>query len=169
MSRQLEFRGGVKLQAGKLQVAKLWVAKLQVTKLQAGKLQEAKLQVAKLQAGKLQVAKLQVAKLQVAKLQVAKLKAGKLQAGKVHADSFLEIIYALLHHHLFINHGGHWGTTDDFITSFLHFFLCSLHCPLGLGELHASPFSDVVFPPLPLSALSFFCFHCALQDGFGQT
>ena len=29
-----------------------------------------------------------------------------------------------------------------------------LHCPLGLAELQACPFRDVVFPPLPLSALS---------------
>ena len=28
-----------------------------------------------------------------------------------------------------------------------------LHCPLGLAELQACPFPDVVFPPLPLSAL----------------
>ena len=28
-----------------------------------------------------------------------------------------------------------------------------LHCPLGLSELRACPFPDVVFPPLPLSAL----------------
>ena len=44
-----------------------------------------------------------------------------------------------------------------------------LQCPLGLGELQACPFPDVVFPPLLLSALSSFPFHCALQDGFGQT
>ena len=44
-----------------------------------------------------------------------------------------------------------------------------LHCPLGLAELQACPFPDVVFPPLPLSALSSSPFHCALQDGFGQT
>ena len=44
-----------------------------------------------------------------------------------------------------------------------------LHCPLGLGELQACPFPDDVFPPLPLSALSSSPFHCALQDGFGQT
>ena len=44
-----------------------------------------------------------------------------------------------------------------------------LHCPLGLDELQACPFPDVVFPPLPLSALSSSPFHCALQDGFGQT
>ena len=31
------------------------------------------------------------------------------------------------------------------------------------------PFHDVVFPPLLLSALSSSPFHCALQDGFGQT
>ena len=44
-----------------------------------------------------------------------------------------------------------------------------LHCPLGLTELQACPFPDVVFPPLPLSALSSSPFHCALQDGFCQT
>ena len=44
-----------------------------------------------------------------------------------------------------------------------------LHCPLGLAELQACPFPDVVFPPLPLSALSSSPFNCALQDGFGQT
>ena len=44
-----------------------------------------------------------------------------------------------------------------------------LHCPLGLGEFQACPFPDVVFIPLSLSALSSFPFHCALQDGFGQT
>ena len=42
------------------------------------------------------------------------------------------------------------------------------HCLLGLGELHACPFPDVVYPPLPLSALSSSPFHCALQDGVGQ-
>ena len=29
-----------------------------------------------------------------------------------------------------------------------------LHCPFGLAELQACPFPHVVFPPLPLSALS---------------
>ena len=44
-------------------------------------------------------------------------------------------------------------------------------CPLPAGtwQLQACPFSDVVFPPLPLSTLSSSPFHCALQDGFGQT
>ena len=44
-----------------------------------------------------------------------------------------------------------------------------LHCPLGLGELQACPFPDVVFQPLSLSASSSSPFHRALQDGFGQT
>ena len=41
--------------------------------------------------------------------------------------------------------------------------------PLGLAELQACPFPDVVFSPLPLFALSSSSFHCALQDGFDQT
>ena len=48
-------------------------------------------------------------------------------------------------------------------------FFPVLHCPFGLAELQACPFPGVVFPPLPLSALSSSPFHCALQDGFGQT
>ena len=48
-------------------------------------------------------------------------------------------------------------------------FFPVLHCPLGPAELQACPFPDVVFPPLPLSVLSFSPFHYALQDGFGQT
>ena len=48
-------------------------------------------------------------------------------------------------------------------------FFPVLHCPLGLGEIQACPFRDVVFPFLPLSALPPSPFHCALQDGFGQT
>ena len=59
----------------------------------------------------------------------------------------------LISSHLSLNREGRWGTTDDFTTSFLHFFPI-LHCPLGLGELLTCPFPDVVFPPLPLSALS---------------
>ena len=47
-------------------------------------------------------------------------------------------------------------------------FFPVLHCPLGFAELQACPFPDVFFPPLPLSDLSSFPFHCALQDGFGQ-
>ena len=44
-----------------------------------------------------------------------------------------------------------------------------LHCSLGLAELQACPFADIVFPPLTLSALSSSPSHFALQDGFGQT
>ena len=39
---------------------------------------------------------------------------------------------------------------------------------MGLGEPQACPFPDVVFPPLPLSALSSSPFHCALQDGLAR-
>ena len=35
-----------------------------------------------------------------------------------------------------------------------------LHCLLGLGKLQACPFTDVVFPPLPLSA--FFTVPCKM-------
>ena len=63
------------------------------------------------------------------------------------------------HHHLSLNRKGRYGTP----------FFPVLHCPLGLGELQACPFLEVVFPPLPLSAWSSSHFHCALQDGFGQT
>ena len=77
------------------------------------------------------------------------------------------------HHHQSLNREGRWGTKDDFATSFFFLFFSSifpvLHCPLGLAELQACPFPDVVSQPLPLSALSFSHFHCALQDGFGQT
>ena len=60
------------------------------------------------------------------------------------------------HHHLSLNSEDHWGTKDDFTTSYsISIFLC--------------PFPDVVFPPLPLSAWSSSPFYCSLQDGFGQT
>ena len=72
------------------------------------------------------------------------------------------------HHHQSLNFEGRWGTTDDFATSFLHFSLFSTAL-CGLGELQACPFPNVAFPPLPLSASSSSPFHCALQDGFGQT
>ena len=81
-----------------------------------------------------------------------------------HYTHIIKIIY----HRLSLNREGRWCTTDDFATSFAPFFPV-LHCPLWLGELQACPFPDVVFPPLPLSALSSFPSHCGLQDGFGQT
>ena len=60
--------------------------------------------------------------------------------------------------HLSLNREDRWGTTDDFTASFLHFFPV-LHCRQGLGELQACPFPDIVFPPLPLSALTSPHFH----------
>ena len=72
------------------------------------------------------------------------------------------------HHHLSPNREGRWGTTDDFATSFLHFSLFSTAL-CDLPNSRPCPFPDVVFPPLPLSALSSSPSHCALQDGFGQT
>ena len=82
-------------------------------------------------------------------------------------DLQLISVLSFLHLHLPLNRGGLWGTTDDFTTSSLHFSLFST--ALALGELQASPFLDVVFPSLFLSALSYSPFHCALPDGFGQT
>ena len=38
-------------------------------------------------------------------------------------------------------------------------FFCILHCPLGLCQLKTCPFPDVIFPPLPLTALSSFPFY----------
>ena len=40
---------------------------------------------------------------------------------------------------------------------------------VNLHQLQACLFPGVVFPPLPLSALSSSHFYCTLQDGFGQT
>ena len=81
--------------------------------------------------------------------------------------AFLQTFF-YYHLHLSLNCGDRWGTKVDFTTSFLPFFPVH-HCPLGLDELHACPFPDVVFLSLFLSALSSFRFHCALQDGFSQT
>ena len=41
-----------------------------------------------------------------------------------------------------------------------------LHFPLGLGKLQACPFPDVIFQPLPLSALSFPPFSLCLARWF---
>ena len=60
------------------------------------------------------------------------------------------------------------GRNRWFCNQFSPFFHV-LHCSLGLAELQACSFPDVVFLPLPLSTLSSSPFHCALQDGFGQT
>ena len=72
------------------------------------------------------------------------------------------------HHHQSLNREGRWGTTDDFATSFLHFSLFST----ALWDLpNSRPVHTLMLSshPLPLFALSTSPFHCALQDGFGQT
>ena len=57
----------------------------------------------------------------------------------------------LISSHLSLNRKGRWGTTGDVATSFLHFSLFFT----ALWDLaHCRPVPDVVFPPLPLSALS---------------
>ena len=56
------------------------------------------------------------------------------------------------------------GAPEVILQPVFSIFPCS---PLPSGTCR-TPFPDVVFPPLPLSALSSSPFHCALQDGFGQ-
>ena len=46
------------------------------------------------------------------------------------------------------------GAPHMILQPVLSIFFPVFHCPLGLAELQACPFPDVVFPPLPLSALS---------------
>ena len=61
------------------------------------------------------------------------------------------------------------GASQMILQPLLFSFFPVPHCPLGLAELQACPFPHVVFSPLPLSLLFSSPFHCALQDGFGQT
>ena len=82
------------------------------------------------------------------------------------------------HLHLSLNCWGHWGTTITYsltmgvigapqITSQpISPFFSVLHGLLGLGELQAYAFPDLVFPPLFLSTLSSSPLHCSWQDGF---
>ena len=58
------------------------------------------------------------------------------------------------HHHQSLNREGRWGTTDDFATSFLHFFLFST----ALWDL---PNSRLVHS-LMLSCHLFLCLPCLL-------
>ena len=102
------------------------------------------------------------------KMKIKKKERRKRRRGGGGREKKIPMVYTHHHHHQSLNREGRWGITDDFATSFLHFFPV-LHCPLGLAELQACPFPDVVFPPLPLFALSSSPFHCALKDGFGQT
>ena len=92
--------------------------------------------------------------------------AGKVQPWEVRSISLMHpnTVWAhhhhYHHHHQFLNREGRWGTTNDFATGFF------LQCPLGLAELQACLFPDVVFPPIPLSALFSSPFHCALARWF---
>ena len=72
------------------------------------------------------------------------------------------------HHHLSLNCEGRWGTIDDFTTSFLHFplFSTALLDLANSRPVHSPMLSSHLSL---LSALSSSPFHCALQDGFGQT
>ena len=74
----------------------------------------------------------------------------------------------IFHYHLSLNYEGSWGTTDDFAT----IFFCS---PLPSGTCRTPGLSGLMHG-LMLSSHLFFCppcllppFHCALQNGFGQT
>ena len=60
------------------------------------------------------------------------------------------------------------GAPQIILNSFFSIFPCS---PLPSGTCRTPGLSIpwCCFPPLPLSALSSSPFHCALQDGFGQT
>ena len=89
---------------------------------------------------------------------------------------FFRFSYSLLyhyhhhhhHHHLFLHREGRWGTTDDLKNCFLHFSPLFFTAPWDLANsrpVHSLMLSSHLF----LSALSSFPFHCALQDGFGQT
>ena len=61
-----------------------------------------------------------------------------------------------LHLHLSLNCEGHWSTTDNFTTSFLHFSLC-LHCPLGWDLANSRHLHSQMW-----SAYLFFCLPCLL-------
>ena len=81
--------------------------------------------------------------------------------------SYLKLIIIIIIYSLTARVGG----APQMILQPVFFIFPFLHCSLGLGELQACPFPDDVFQflPLPLSALSSSPFHCALQDGLGQT
>ena len=66
-----------------------------------------------------------------------------------------------------LNYEGHFASTDDFTTSFLHFSLF----PAALWDLANSRpvHSRMLSSHLFLCPLSSSPFHCALQDGFDQT
>ena len=50
-----------------------------------------------------------------------------------------------LHLHLFLNSGGRWGTTDEFTTSFLHFYL--LFCTARWDLSNSTPVHSLMLSP----------------------
>ena len=70
--------------------------------------------------------------------------------------------------HLSLNREGHWGAPQMISQPVFPIFSLFPIALWDLANIQACPDPDVVFPPLPLSALSSSPFHCALQDGFGQ-
>ena len=75
---------------------------------------------------------------------------------------------AFHHHHQSLNREGRWRTTYDFATSFLHFLLFStaLSDLPDSSPVHSLMLSSHLFLRLPCLLPPF---HCALQNGFGQT
>ena len=71
-----------------------------------------------------------------------------------------------IHFHLSLNLEGRWGTTDDFKASFL---LCSVLTALWDLQNSMPIHSQILSSHFFSVCLVFFLFHCALQDGFGQT
>ena len=61
------------------------------------------------------------------------------------------------HHHLSLNREGHWGTADDFATSFLHFSLFStaLSDLVNSRPVHSLMLSSHLFLCLPCLLLPF--------------
>ena len=74
--------------------------------------------------------------------------------------------------HLSLNSKGHWGTTEDLTTSFLHSspFLTALRDLANSRPVHSLMMSYHLFCFFVfLFCLSSFFFHRALHDGFCQT
>ena len=73
---------------------------------------------------------------------------------KLHPDTHHHHHQQHHHHHLSLNREGRWGTTDDFATSFLHFYLFST----ALWDLaNSRPVHS-----LTLSSHLFLCLSCLL-------
>ena len=74
---------------------------------------------------------------------------------------------SLLHLHLSLNHRGHWGTTDNFTTRFLHFFLSPL--PSGTWKTPGLSIPWCCLSTPSSACLVFFPLSPYLALCFGQT